>query len=185
MMRATLAAAVAISWLSAASTMARASPPEAVEIAEPSFLWLAMPFIPSPELAVGEGRAGFGLRWQVTPLLYSWGVDRRISRWRSFLVDPFARHVGSVEAFLSPEVLVDARLFLMRPGVRVYLPLMEHGEMLSTSLGISYQHVGSVDSMAIELGMYALFGIVGLQVSHAPGPATPSQTVVTLSLRYF
>lgn len=165
---------------------AAASPPEAFETPAPSALWLATQLAPSPELAIGAGRAGLALRWQITPLLFSWGVDRRVSRWRAFVVDPFARHAGSVEAFVSPELLVtDPTYFLVRPGARAYVPVLEHGETLSVSLGASYQRVSTVDAVAIEAGAYVLFGVVGLQASFAPGPATRAQTILTFSVRYF
>ncbi len=165
---------------------AAAAPPAAVETPAPSVLWLATQLVPSPALAFGDGRAGLDLRWQLTPLLVSWGVDRRVSRWRAFVVDPFARHVGSVEAFVAPEVLVsDPAVAFVRAGGRFYAPVLEHGETLSISLGASYQRVSSIDAAAFEAGVYVLFGVIGLQASFAPGPATRAQTIVALSVRYF
>ena len=156
------------------------------ESPRPSFLWVATQLVPGPELAFGDGRRTLGLRWQLTPLLFSWGVDRRVSRWRTFVVDPFARHVGSIELFVSPEVLLtDPLSLVLRPGLRLYVPVLEHGETLGLSLGTSFQHVDAVDAMAIEAGIYALFGVVGLQASFAPGRATRAQTVIALSIRYF
>src|SRR4051794_775501 len=65
----------------------------------PSLAWLVTQLVPSPELAVGRVKhidgagaesdvttTAFGLRWQLTPLVWSWGVNRRISRWRYFVV---------------------------------------------------------------------------------------------------
>src|SRR5262249_17835578 len=72
--------------------------------------WALPRFLPSPELAFGRQRSlddaghvdrgvstAFGLRWQLTPVLWSFGVHRRQSRWRFFVVDPFARQSGSLE----------------------------------------------------------------------------------------
>src|SRR5262245_49472320 len=48
-----------------------------------TFAWLATQLLPSPELAfTNEGGPRFGMRWQLTPLLYSFGVDRRVSPFR-------------------------------------------------------------------------------------------------------
>src|SRR5690349_21741442 len=44
-----------------------------------TFAWLVTQLLPSPEIAAGVDGAAFGLRWQVVPLLYSFGIDRRLS----------------------------------------------------------------------------------------------------------
>lgn len=154
--------------------------------AMPAVTWGLTQLVPSPQVSWGDGAAHAGLRWQLTPLLFSWGVNRRVSGWRSFLVEPNFRQGGSLEFFVSPEVFLGATpAFLLRPGVRAYAPLLEHGERLSASLAVSWQHGWGVDSVAFEAGLYALFGILGVQVSYAPGPATPGQFIVTFRLRYF
>ncbi len=155
----------------------------------PTLAWLATQFIPSPEIAAGGGHTAFGLRWQVTPLLYSWGINRRLSPWRVLVVEPLSRQSGSVEAYLSPEfidVAGDASdKWLLRPGVRAYFPIVAHGEYVSVSLGSSYQHVQSRSSAAFEAGIYVLYGIFGVQVTYAPVAHQPAGTIVTLRFRYF
>jgi len=152
----------------------------------PVALWLTTQLVPSPSLAMGASEVSFGLRWQVTPLLYAWGVNRKVSGWRSFVVEPNFRQGGSVELFVAPELFfTDSATVLVRPGVRAYFPVVDHGEYLSVSAAISYQRVGGRDAVAGELGAYMLFGILGLQVSVASGPATPMQTIATIRLRYF
>jgi hypothetical protein len=142
--------------------------------------------VPSPQVAIGAGAVHFGLRWQVTPVLFAWGVNRKVARWRTFVVEPGVRQGGAVEFFVSPELLLTKRVVvLLRPGVRAYFPLVEHGEALSLSLGLSYQRVGAIDGVALEAGAFILFGILGVQVSWAPGPETAGQTIVTLRVRYF
>ncbi len=152
----------------------------------PTLPWLATQLVPSPSVAVGKGRVSFAMRWQVTPVLYSWGVNRRLTPWRFLVAEPNVRYGGSLEIFLAPEIVFarDAA-FLLRPGVRAYVPLLEHGEMLSASIGASYQDVGGVQSPAGEIGVYMLFGFLGLQLSHATGRASVAQTITTLQLRYF
>jgi hypothetical protein len=163
----------------------------------PTLPWALLQLVPSPEIAVGrletEGpsgevdsstRAAFGLRWQLTPLLWSFGVHPRQSRWRSFLVDPSARHSGSIELSASFEYIgghVDR--LLARPGLRVYLPVAHKGEYLSVSLGTSiYDYDGA--RVAYDAGVYLLGGFVGLQVTVAPAHA-PLGGIATLSLRCF
>lgn len=152
----------------------------------PTPLWLAMQAIPSPALGLGAGGARFGLRWQVTPLSYSWAINRRLSPWRVLVVEPHARQGGSVELFLSPEVYFGEGVTpVLRPGVRAYVPVVARGEYLSLSVGSSYQRLDGRDGAALELGAYILFGILGVQLSHTPGVDMPMSTIATVRLRYF
>jgi hypothetical protein len=155
----------------------------------PNLVWMATQFLPSPGLGFGVGPAYFGLRWQVTPLLYSWGIHRGLSPWRVLVAEPLTRQNGSIEAYLSPEFLDvpgDATdKWLLRPGVRAYFPLAHHGEYLSMSLGTSYQNVQGKSSAAFEGGAYVLFGLFGLQASYAPAKGQPAPLIVTFRVRYF
>src|SRR5260370_39908501 len=67
--------------------------------------WLAAQALPSPELAVGDGSTHFGLRWQGTPLLSSWGIHRRLSPCRFFVVEPLVRRSVSVARSAAPAYL--------------------------------------------------------------------------------
>jgi hypothetical protein len=153
-----------------------------------SALWVAAQLVPSPELVVGEGVGRFGLRWQVTPLLYSFGVYRTVSPWRSLVVEPLLRQSGSVELFVGPEYIFYGRSFadglLWRIGARTYLPVIESGDDLSVSIGTSYFGFADRTGVAYELGVYTLFGIVGAQVTWSPTEG-PARTIATLRLRYF
>ena len=150
-------------------------------------LWVLAQLVPGPEIAAGDGTARFGLRWQVTPLLYSFGIQRRVSPWRFFIVEPIVRHSGSIELYFSPEYVVHGSFgdsLLWRGGVRTYLPLVERGDYLSMSIGTSYFHFAGQSGAAYELGAYTLYGIVGVQIAWSPTKG-PAETVATLSLRYF
>ncbi len=163
----------------------------------PTLGWAVLQLLPSPEIAVGRHRhidvngsvdeslsTAFGLRWQVTPLLWSFGVHRSQSRWRYLVVDPFARVSGSIELSATAEYIgghVDR--LLVRPGLRAYLPLAEKGEYLSMSLGTSvYAYEGL--RVAYDVGVYTLAGIVGFRMTVAPAHA-PLAAIATLNLRYF
>lgn len=164
----------------------------------PPLLWFATQLLPSPEVGFGsirrteiDGRtsesveAAFGLRWMATPVLWSWGTNRRVSRWRSFVVDPLARNSGSLELDLSFEYLwghVDRAL--VRPGVKATFPLVQRGEYLSFSLGTSTYTYDQTPRVAYDAGLYFLFGILGAEVSIAP-VHRPLQTLATLRIRYF
>lgn len=155
---------------------------------EASLLWAALQLVPSPELAVGDDGARFGLSWQLTPLLYSFASDPRIDRFRWFIAEPVVRQSGSIELFVSPEYLaldggIGAR-FGVRAGVRSYFGLIARGEYLSMSIGSSYVRFRDHEGVAYEAGAYILFGSLGLQVAYAPGFEAASW-LTTLRLRYF
>jgi len=137
--------------------------------------WLATQLIPSPELAYGDDVAHFGVRWQP---------------WRFFVAEPYVRQSGSVELFVTPEYLAYGSSvgdgWILRTGVRSYFPLIEHGEYLSVSVGASSFVFGGKWGAAYEAGAYALFGIVGVQLTMSPTPsAAPIATIATLRIRYF
>lgn len=150
----------------------------------PTLPWVAAQLLPSPELTLAK-EPGFGLRWQVTPLSYAFGLHRSLSPWRSFIVEPLTRQGGSIELHVSPEYLsaLDER-FGMRFGVRGYFPLVERGEYLSLSLGSSFLRFGSESAQAYEAGVYVLSGFVGLEVAYAPA-LDPARFILALKVRAF
>jgi hypothetical protein len=155
---------------------------------QPTLPWFAAQLVPSPELASGDDGFAFGMRWQITPLVYSFGLNRRLSPWRFFVVDPFARYSGSLELHYSPEYLaLESRFrdrYVHRAGVRAYFPLVERGEYLSFSLGSSYFHTHVGEGAAYEIGAYVLFGYLGVQFAYAPG-FDPARFITTLRIRVF
>jgi len=177
-------------------------PPQAYTYHEPfqypTAWWLATQLLPSPELVVGRQRSidpfgnvdrsvrtAFGVRWQLTPLLWSFGVHRQQPRFRTLVVDPVARQSGSLELSGTFEYIggwVDR--LLVRPTLRVYLPLAHRGEYLSASLGTSVYRYDDAFRVAYEAGLYFLSGIVGVQLTFAP-THDPLATIATLRIRYF
>ena len=150
--------------------------------------WLATQLVPSPALALGNAGVHFGLGWQVTPLLFSWGIHRGLSPWRFLVVEPYVRQSGSVELFVAPE------LFTLGPSVsdgdlspgrgEGVPPLVEHGEYLSASVGVSAFDFQGQANAAYEVGAYVLFGVVGVQLTASP-TSGPLAFVAALHLRYF
>lgn len=164
----------------------------------PSFAWLGVQALPSPELAVGRVRTvgptgesqvdtetAFGLRWQLSPLVWSWGMNRRVSPWRWLVVDPLARHSGSLELSGTFEYIfghVDR--LIVRPGVRAYFPVAQRGEYLSVSVGTSTYAYDEKMRVAYDVGAYVLFGLFGVQATIAPDHG-PLSAIATLRIRYF
>ena len=155
----------------------------------PTLIWAAAQVIPSPGLQVIRREAYFTMRWQVTPLLYSFGVRREVNPWRVLLAEPNVRHSGSIEVFLSPEYtsyLGDIQnKWAIRSGVRSYFPVVENGEGLSISLGGSHSYFNGQHSVGFEVGTYVLFGILGLQVTYTPKLLGAESWMASFRVRYF
>jgi hypothetical protein len=150
--------------------------------------WVLTQLVPSPELAVGDDGAAFGIRWQVVPVLYSFGIDRRLSPFRAFVVEPLVRTSGSLELFVAPEYLwIDDRVasrFGFRAGIRAHFPVIEKGDYLSLSLGTAYARFGERESASYQVGAYLLFGFLGFEQSFLPAFAE-ARFISTLNVRFF
>ena len=148
--------------------------------------WTIAQLVPSPLLVVGTGHVGGGVRWQVTPLVYSFGVAEKPLR--AFIVEPVARHAGAVELHLSPEWACcapnDGTSWIGRAGVRLYVPIFGHGESLAWSIGGSYYRASDGDGFSADMGAYTLFGTIGLTVTLSPA-LLRREAIAALSLRYF
>jgi hypothetical protein len=147
--------------------------------------WGIAQLVPSPLVVVGAQHVGGGLRWQVTPLLYSFGISERPLR--AFVVTPIARYSGSVELHASPEWACCApsgNSWILRVGLRTYLPLIEHGEVLSWSFGGSYYRAAGGGGFAGDIGIYTLFGLLGLNVTVSPELAR-REVISAITIRYF
>ncbi len=151
-----------------------------------SAVWAGAQLIPSPLLVTGKEHVGGGLRWQLTPVLYSFGIAER--PWRPFFVAPIARHSGSVELHVSPEWACcapgTASSWLVRAGLRLYLPLIEHGETLSWSFGMAYYRAAGENGASADLGLYSFQGVVGLNVTVSPW-LMHREVITALTIRYF
>jgi hypothetical protein len=154
----------------------------------PTLAWGITQLVPSPEIAAGGGAARFGVRWQLTPVLYSWGMNRKLSPWRFFVVEPLTRQSGSIELYFTPEYLFYGRTLgeglIARTGIRSYFPLLERGDYLSVSVGASHVYFDGKNGAAVEGGVYALYGTVGVEVTYSPS-IEPAEWIATLRIRYF
>jgi hypothetical protein len=165
------------------------APPPTEPGANATALWAALQLIPSPEVVRWDGATRFGARWQLTPLLYSFGINRKLSPWRSFVVEPTVRNSGSIELHLSPEILAGTMVpgmerWLVRGGLRSYFPLLYRGDYLSGSAGGSLVHAGDRNGVAFDGGLHTVGGFFGLTASYCPTPGLRI-TTVALEIRIF
>jgi hypothetical protein len=160
--------------------------------------WTAFQAVPSPTFTIdnGQGRHGtvLSFRWQITPISYSWSANELVSPVSILKVNPVRRHGGSVELDLQPEIGTKdfANAGLKRSslaiGSRAFLPLAEYGEYLSFSVGARYVFRSSLaganaNTIAGEIGLYTLFGLIGVQLGIGSDPA--ARYSLSFSLRYY
>ena len=152
----------------------------------PTPLWAAAQLVPSIQWHFPENQdSRFGLRWQVTPLLYSFGINKQVSPWRSLIIEPMTRYNGSAELYIAPEYASDMPVkWTVRAGIRAYYPLYQYGEYLAASLGTSFYDHAEHAGVSIEGGLYIFFGILGMQVEHSPAYQEAPWTF-RINIRYF
>jgi hypothetical protein len=150
----------------------------------PTLAWGITQLVPSPTWASETGNTAFGLTWQVTPALWSYNAQQ--NSFHTFIASPIARYSGSVEAYVSPEYLslktISAK-WELQTGLRTYFPIVQYGENLAASAGVSYTKLGNQTGLGYEAGIYVLAGIFGFQIEHAPN--LPNTWTYRLRIRYF
>jgi hypothetical protein len=57
----------------------------------PTWSWALVQAVPHVQLLAGTNGPRFGVGWQVSPLVWSFGMHRRLSPWRTFVVEPLTR----------------------------------------------------------------------------------------------
>ncbi len=136
--------------------------------------WLMLQLLPSPGVIHARGRAALTLKWQLTPWLWSFGIDPRLSPLRTFVAEPAVRYSGSVELVVEPQYWAvfpaAGDRFGARVALRSYFPVLHRGEYLSLSLssgGLWFPRQGAA---SIELGAHILFGVLGLTAGVDAGP---------------
>src|SRR5574341_2184487 len=67
-------------------------------------VWLPFQAIPSLTLLSSTPSSAFGFEWEATPLLYSFGMNKQISPWYAFIVEPTARFTGSLELSVAGQI---------------------------------------------------------------------------------
>lgn len=149
--------------------------------------WALTQLAPSPTWLVADG-AHFGLRWQLTPLLWAYRMPPGATQIRGFVIDPLARISGSVELNVSPwwTRLPDrgGGPFGVAIGVRTTVPLVDHGEGLAAAAGVSWLFLDGQGSPVYEAGVSTFFGVLGFDVGYAP-KILGGAWLASIRVRYF
>jgi len=156
-------------------------PQDNTQVSKKNLTWLGSQLIPSPVFFhdgnANDGRIISGLQWNVIPLNFSFNANEYVSPAQFFYINPVRRFTGSIELFAQPQISLasfkygEMDRFGIATGSRIMIPLKEQGEHLSMSIGGKYTF--RKDRLAdnngywgVEGGIYALFGMVGLQANY-------------------
>lgn len=137
--------------------------------------WYQYQLIPNLLLHSSAAGTRMGLEWEATPLLYSWGINKRVSPWYSFIVAPPARFSGSIEWNVAVQAYtgkVGRSHFGYSSHLMTYWPLSDVGEFAGLNLGIGA--FGSPDGIRVfkVIGASTAFGMLHVNVKHADRPTT-------------
>lgn len=137
--------------------------------------WYPYQFIPNVLVHTASGGTAFGAEWEVTPLLYSWGMNPKVSPWSSFIVVPTARFSGSIEWTVAARAFtskVGGSHFGVATHLMSHFPLSDVGELAGLNLGAGLQ--GAPDGWRLfkVAGVSTAFGMLHFNIAHADRPTT-------------
>ncbi len=147
--------------------------------------WLPYQAIPGVMVISHPGDIPFAFEWEATPLLYSFGMTRKVSPWHSLFVLPPARFTGSIELKMTGQLSTrkTGRSYFGSSAQLIgHIPLIERGEYLGLNVGVAkYAFAGSSPWFKV-LGVTTLFGFVEFNFKHSSDPV---MWMGTIELRFF
>ncbi|MBI4417758.1 MAG: hypothetical protein HY563_03205, partial [Ignavibacteriales bacterium] len=136
-------------------------------------VWLPLQAIPNITHYNDARTSALGFEWEVTPLLYSFGINRYISPWYSFIVEPTARFTGSIELAVAGQIFttkLGPSYFTSSGHLMAFVPLSERGEYLTLNLGVGVYRLEGRTRLFKIVGMSTLFGMLHFNVKHTDNP---------------
>lgn len=133
--------------------------------------WLTFQALPSVTVMAAPQTSRVALEWEVTPLIYSFGMTALVSPWHSFFVVPTERFTGSIELVASGMVFTrqyNESLFGGSIQLLGHIPVLERGERLGLNIGVAHYWAGGSSSVYAVGGFSTLFGIVHVNARYSP-----------------
>jgi hypothetical protein len=144
---------------------------EREQTSEISNSWLIMQAIPSVSWTCFPAQTHFSFEWEVTPILYSWGMTKLDPPLHFFFVTQPERFTGSVEFNISTQLYmnqVGASHWGFSGQLMAHLPLVEKGEYLGLNLGIARYNIAGFSSNYLVGGFSTLFGFLHYNIKYSP-----------------
>ncbi|RPI05301.1 MAG: hypothetical protein EHM64_06985 [Ignavibacteriae bacterium] len=157
--------------LIALAGMPRAEAQEQEERRGISNSWLLLQAVPSLSWTGLPAGTHFSFEWELTPVLYSWGMTRLDPPVHFFFVTQPERFAGSVEFNITTQWYT-SRIGTSHWGfsgqLMAHLPLVEYGEYLGLNLGVARYTIAGSSSNFIAGGFSTLFGFLHYTVKYSP-----------------
>lgn len=143
--------------------------------------WSLLQIIPSSvwisDNGLNQNSLNYAFRWNVTPVNISFSTNKYVSPVQFIFVNPMRKYTGSLEFFVQPEWVLSSmdnsgyKRFGLGVGSRINIPVKNYGEHLYVSIGGKYnfrknEKENKNGYYGLEAGVYALFGIIGLQFNY-------------------
>jgi hypothetical protein len=133
--------------------------------------WSAVQLVPGVSWTVHDSRSNFAFEWEAAPVLYSFGLTRLVSPWHFFVVEPPARFTGSIELVTTGRLFVrklDRSYWGASAALLGHIPLVEYGEYLGLTVGVSRHWFGARKSDFVVGGVSILFSLVEYNIHYSP-----------------
>lgn len=134
-------------------------------------VWLPWQFLPNLTWHSGSPVSAFAFEWEATPLLYSFGMNKQISPWYFFIVEPTARFTGSIELNIGAQVFTKkagSSYFGVSGQLMGFIPLIERGEHLTLNLGTAVYRVADETPVYGIVGVSTLFSLLHVNMKYSP-----------------
>lgn len=147
--------------------------------------WIPLQALPNLTWYASDAASAFGLEWEATPLSYSFGINKHVSPWSSFIVIPTYRFTGSVELNVAGQ-LYTSPIASSHGGISTtlmgYVPLVERGEHLTLNLGVTMHRVAGKTTVLKVAGFSTLFGFVHFNLKQS---SHPTIWITSFEFRFF
>jgi hypothetical protein len=133
--------------------------------------WLIQQVLPSYSWTCFQNQTNFAFEWEVSPVLFSFGMNRLNPKWHFFKVSQPERFTGSVELILSTQLYtskVGTSYWGFSGQILAHIPLIEYGEYLGLNLGVARYTIGGMPSNYIIGGFSTFFGFLHFNLKYSP-----------------
>jgi hypothetical protein len=133
--------------------------------------WFILQAVPSVSWTCFPEQTHFSFEWEVTPLLYSWGMTNLDPPVHFFFITQPERFTGSLEFTLSTQLYpyrVGTNHWGFSGQLLAHLPLMDYGEYLGLNFGVARYIIAGNSSNYIVGGFSTLFGFLHYTIKYSP-----------------
>jgi hypothetical protein len=133
--------------------------------------WFVLQAVPSYSWTSFPHETHFSFEWEATPLLYSFGMNKRVPRWHFFQVTQPERFAGSLEINISTQIYtkkISTSYWGFSGQFLTHFPLIEYGEYLGLNAGIARYTISGSSSTYLIGGFSTLFGFLHYTIKYSP-----------------